>query len=277
MAPVPYSQNVRLDTTHEYRTRNDHFIDATRTPACDHCAYFKGFVHRSIHEPADNDRLLVKRYNNLARGPRSLHNIAVEEERIEARDHADYMAWSRSRYTSAAAAVAADATHETEKAVVSNGLYAKESDTLTTWIEESTKEELLSWIERNGNEKDDIEALRHEGIFDLRKYMMHRRTKKPASKAKAQKSTATTQHTSSPAHNKTPDPRADATARRIQAYTSVKPPQAARRQREELTRWYDAMKTPLLKDELRKRGVKPVPSRKVDVIALLVENDKKGV
>ncbi|KAF9694420.1 hypothetical protein EKO04_007670 [Ascochyta lentis] len=279
MAPLRPTQNVRLDASNQHHTLNEHFTNTTRVPACDHCIYFRGFVYRALHKPTDLEKLLTVRHNNLTRGPRSLHSIAIEEELIEARDHAKYLAWWRSRHPITAAA----AIHEAEKAARNLGLYATESDTLTSWIEGSTKEELLSWLERNGNEEDDMETLRHEGIFDLREYVTTRRSGMKAQKARAKKCTATTSTaepsplTKSSTTIKKPDSRTDIITQRVQAHASVKPPQAALRQREELTRRYDSMKTPLLKDELRQRGIRPVPSRKANVITLLVEDDKKRV
>ncbi|KZM25518.1 uncharacterized protein EKO05_0008942 [Ascochyta rabiei] len=273
MAPLPHSQNFHPKAADRHRTLNEHFTDTTRVPACDHCTYFKRFVYRSLHEPTDSNQILIRQHN-LARGPRSLHSIAVEEERIESREHQNYMDWSRSRHTVAAAA----ANEGAETAVEGMDLYAEESDIATSWVEGSTKEELLAWLERNGNERDDMETLQHGSVFDLREYMMHRRSNETASMVNVQQSIATAQLPSSspPLLVKTPEPRATLLRQRIKAHTSVKPPQAALREPEELTRWYNALKVPLLKDELHQRGIKPVPSKKSNIVALLVEDDTKG-
>ena len=71
-----------------------------------------------------------------------------------------------------AAASAAVETKGADMMAKSVGLYAEQSDTLTQWIESSTKEELLAWLGWNGNDGDNLDSLHQEGIFDLREYIL---------------------------------------------------------------------------------------------------------
>jgi hypothetical protein len=271
MAPSTNIHTKLSNPTRQHLPLPTHFTPTSRTPSCDHCTYFKGTVYRSLHPPTDPDQLLLTRHNNLAQGPRSLLNIALLEEAIEAREHNKYMAWSRSLH--AAAEVEAAAVKEAEKAAQKQGVYARPSDTLTGWIEGSTKEELLAWLERNGDSKDDMEVLRFEGIFDLREYILHRR--RGQRETLSAKKVIIAEQKVMKEGKKKGDPHRDVTAQRLRDHTSVKPPQAALREREELARWYDSKKAPELKDEIRLRGIRPVPGRKADMVVVLVEDDKK--
>ncbi|KAL1605464.1 hypothetical protein SLS59_003266 [Nothophoma quercina] len=104
----------------------------------------------------------------MADGPRSLLRVAIEEETVERREQTKYTAWIRSM----AAASAAVETKGADMMAKSVGLYAEQSDTLTQWIESSTKEELLAWLGWNGNDGDNLDSLHQEGIFDLREYIL---------------------------------------------------------------------------------------------------------
>lgn len=44
--------------------------------------------------------------------------------------------------------------------------------------------------------------------------------------------------------------------------------------RELVQEWYEEKKAPELKAEVSWRGIKPLPSRKADLVAVLVEDDK---
>ncbi|KAF2627214.1 hypothetical protein BU25DRAFT_469657 [Macroventuria anomochaeta] len=278
IAPFNSSHNMRPEA-YRHHPNDPHFIHTERVPACDHCIYFKGIVYRSLaRQHLTSDDLLVTRYDKMANEPRSLQSVALKEEAIERREHAKYVAWSRSL---AAVSIEAQA-REAEKMAKSVGLYTVASDTLMQWIDTSTKEELLAWLEKNGDERDNMDTLRHEGIFDLREYFLNRCDAKRAIRKKAtKKSPAKAKDLSVRADStqpvvKKPDPRRDAIEQRLQAHKSLKPPQAALRERDELRRWYDSKKAHDLKDELRERGIRPVPSKKVDMIVLLVEDDKNG-
>lgn len=74
-----------------------------------------------------------------------------------------------------------------------------------------------------------------------------------------------------------PKAQREKTERRLKAHKSLKPPQAALRERDELRRWYDSKTASALQDELRKREIKFVWGRKAEWIQLLVEDDKKVI
>lgn len=267
MAALHSTHDMHPDSHQHHCSLGGHLIPTTRTPACDHCTYFKGVAYRTQTRLTDPDQGPPKPLER----PRSLLSIALEEEATEKREHAKYLFWSRSTHPIPSVAQ----TLEAKNVAKSLALYTEQSDTLTTWIESSTKEELLAWLSRNGNENDDMDTLRHEGIFDLREYVLHKRSSRAV--PKSQKS-AVAKSTTLPAGEKEmkhTTPRLEALERRLQNHASIKPPQAALRQREELTRWYESMKAPVLKHELRARGVRPVPGRKGDMVIALVEDDKK--
>lgn len=251
-----------------------HFKLNEQVPACDHCTYFKGIVYRvAVRYGLTGENEVTVRQNNMASRPRSLESIALVEEAYEQRYHAKYMEWCKSittRTTATPMRTAGETARET------TALYSEESDTLTRWIESSTKEELLAWFAKHGTEQDDLDNLMHMGIFDLRHYIVERRNAKKTTK----KSVAPPKHGDiSDGTSKLSAAAAKAQAARkalVQKQTSIKPPQAALRQREELRRWYDSKKAPELKEEVRYRGIIPVPKRKHDMIDVLVADDKKG-
>lgn len=109
----------------------------------------------------------------------------------------------------------------------------------------------MASLERNGNEGNDVSALYHEGLFDLREYVANRhmnktlRMTKKIQKVIAAKLTAMSYlrmaQNLHPCHTTRKAihvliPFLDAVAQRPKAHTSMKSSQAALRQREELTR-----------------------------------------
>ncbi len=93
---------MELDSTHNATKTTSippsdvHFADAQRTEACDHCTYFKGIVYRvAVHQDIKGDERLVMRSNNMRTGPQSLESVALKEEAVERREHAEYMAWGQ--------------------------------------------------------------------------------------------------------------------------------------------------------------------------------------
>lgn len=278
MAPFNSTHKTRPDT-HRHHALGPHFTHNDQSRVCDHCTYFKGIVYRSAaRQHLTGDGELVTRYNNTASGPRSLESIAKEEEAVGRREHAKYIGWSRTL----GAGLAAAAAREADKLMTSGDVYAEKSDTLMQWVAGNTKEELLGWLEKRGDEGDNMEELRQKGIFDLREYILNRRNAKKATKKMPPAAEYVSvpananQLSSSSAKTKKPNTRCDATEQRVQAHKSLKPLQAALRAREEPKRWYDSKKAPGLKDELRQRSIRLVPRKKVDMIELLVEDDKKG-
>jgi hypothetical protein len=202
--------HMRLDIQRQHRTFSTHFTHPPRIPACDHCTYFNGIFYRSLsRQHLNNEEELATRHNNLAPGPRFLLSVVLEEVIIEKRSHAQYMAWSRSTQ-----AIDMEAkTHETNKTAKSIMMYSEKSDTLSAWIEGSTKEGLLAWLERNRNEGDDMTTLRQESIFDLRKYIMHRSNNKKLIDTTQQfNCTINASMTASATSRKKGNPRRDATA-----------------------------------------------------------------
>lgn len=277
MAPLGSSYCMRPDERNPYPSE-PHFKDTARACACDHCSYFKGIVYRiAVRQQLTGDEELAVRNKNLAAGPRSLESVALAEEAVEQREHAKYMAYSQSQ----GALRDASSTAALRMKAQNTDLYIEQSDTLTRWIETSTKEELLSWLEKRGNERDDMDELRQEGIFDLRDYILHSRhaqktPKNPKAASHSSRSCAKPSQQSPPPEVKKRNVRAIVAGLRVQAHESLKPPQAALRQREELRRWYDCRKVPDLKDECRQRKIRPVPATKVALVAVLVEDDKKS-
>ncbi|KAH6613871.1 hypothetical protein C7974DRAFT_66085 [Boeremia exigua] len=257
-----------------------HFDDQDRASPCDHCLYFKGIVHRcAVRQNLTGEDEQVTRRNNLMQGPRSLESIALAEEAIEQREHARFMSWSRSR---AAITNVPPPKYPRNKAKGVNH-FAGESDTAEKWLNNSTKEELIAWLEKRNNPQDNMDELRRAGIFDLREHILHRNTAQPTRKPSTAYPIAApvrAEHndtaTASPQDKKSSSQK-NVFDQRIQAHKSLKPPQAALRQREELRRWYAQSKAPELRDELRQRGIKPMHKIKVDLIEMLVEDDKKEV
>lgn len=275
MAPFQYSRNSRPDVG-RHCPHDAHFTHAGRVPGCNHCTYFKGIVYHSIsRRQLSGDDEATVRHDNMTKQPRSLLSVALEEEAIEKREHTKYMAWSKSLVD----VVATSQSRSVNETARSTGLNATESNTLRRWIEGSTKDQLLAWLERNGDESDDMSILLREGIFDLREYMMNKRNRKKVAKVQktpaARSDRASADLTKPSSCTKSGGPHRDTIEQRLQAHRSLKPPQAALRERDELRRWYDSKRAPELKDELRHRGIRPVPSKKVDLVRSLVEDDKK--
>lgn len=256
-----------------------HLSDAPRDFACDHCTYFKGVVYRAaIRQQLTGDEELVVRSNNMVSGPRSLESIALAEEEIEMREQAEYMAFCQSRTAINDVLL----TNTSMKAAKKTSSYSEPSNTLAQWLETSTKEELLSWLEKRNNTRDDMDKLRQAGIFDLRDYILHSRHARPTPKKSAAPSRKSSADAATTGQSCIPElmkqsAQSIACGLRLQAHKSLKPPQAALRQREELRKWYECRKAPELKDECRQRGLRPLPAKKAAMVEALVEDDKKGV
>jgi hypothetical protein len=231
--------------------------------------YFKGVIYRlHVQSRHIGDDRAVMRYNSMSKGLRSFESVAAQEAVIEKRRHAKHLAWCRSTQN------VGDAVQpeRTETTIDGEDLYNDCSDTLTLWLESSTKEE-LSFLKNRDKKDYAMDELRQEGIFDLREYIRGHRSRKASPK----KAVATGSHVSASGAVKKPNAQREVFEPRRQAHKSLKAPQAALREREELRRWYDSKKALAWHDELRKRGIRPVPGRKVDMVQLLVEDDKRVV
>lgn len=249
------------------RPKTSHFTSSDRAAACDHCTFFKGIVHRSHAQRRLGDDTLTTRSNNMLEEPRSLESIALQEAVIEKRDHAKYMKWSQARVNANLSAE----RKEGDGTEISTDKYTEQSDTLAQWLEHSTKEELLSFLRSRNDDNDNMDDLMYEGAIDLREYILGNRNAKKTPK----NAIATVSHIAASGAVKKPNAHREKTEQRLQAHKSLKPPQAALRDREELRRWYYSKQAPALQDELRKRGIKPARGRKADMINRLVEDDKK--
>jgi hypothetical protein len=156
--------------------------------------------------------------------------------------------------------------------------HAEQSKTLTQWLGQSRKAELLSLLR---NRTDNLDKLTQEGAIDLREYILASpdATKEPKRTQKktvvAAKNVTATHVAASGAVKKWNV--GEVTERRLQTHKSSKPPQAVLRERDELRSWHDSKTTPALKDELRKRVIRFVRGRKADSVQLLVDDDRKAV
>jgi hypothetical protein len=131
----------------------------------------------------------------------------------------------------------------------------------------------MTWLRNQGSntDADDFSNLRFLSVLDIRNCILSGRyTNRKARNGKGKK------RASSASEEENDEP-----IRKIAKKTAtdvgkmlLRPAGAAQNSREALQEWYEGKKAPELKAEVSRRGIKPVPSRKVDLVALLVDDDE---
>jgi hypothetical protein len=265
------SKKVQLNLEdEEERNRHKHFRHTGKGGVCDHCTYFKGIVWRTLsrRDPVNLDGLrsgiAINTYTEGALlAPRSLESVALEEEAIERAQHDAYTKWCASRIISVV-----DIRVKKPKAAYAADIV---SSTLRDFINTSSKDDLLHWLRtRDSNTKgDDFSNLQFLSVLGIRDYILSGRYTNCKS-GKGKKRT----DSNSEAEDNEPVRKITKKVRVGVSNVLLKPAGAARTSREVLQDWYEGKMAPELRAEVSRRRIKPVPSRKADLVAVLVDDDE---
>jgi hypothetical protein len=180
-----------------------------------------------------------------ARVPRSLEPIAIEEEKISKAQHAKYLHWCSTSQP---------------KAPIDPGLARKSkrkyaADTESTYLHDTlnsmNKDQLIAWLKQKNQDVDseDIRDMQYQSMEEIREYIIKMRgTVVPQTKK----------------------------AKLSDGKVLKAPSDVVIRVKQALAALYKESKAPELKAEVSRRGLRPVPTKKADMVKVLVRNDLKG-
>jgi hypothetical protein len=273
---APADDNFDSEAEAKRESLHAHFKHQGVQEPCDHCIYSKGVVWDALSKPPeakpikaaaaeDEDEIVPEPAGRI---PRSLESVAIEEDIREKKQHPKYMRWC-----------------DTERAKVPiDTLLARKrkyaADTPSTAVVDilnsMSKEQMISWLKKKrdgdsikenkaledsqrhaiGKEKenkntedtqdevnDEIDDMQYQSMDDIRAYILRTRGQVP--QAEPQKKKAKTL---------------------LRALKNVADRKA----------WYEKNKAPELKAEVTRRGIKPVLSKKANMVEVLVRDDLRG-
>jgi hypothetical protein len=223
---------------------------------CDHCIYFKGIAWRVLNSHREDptkaplpDTATIEGEEPAADIParvrRSLESIAIEEEKTSKAQQEKYLHWCE---TSQA------------KVPIEPGLARKPkrkyaADTESTYLHNTlnsmNKDQLIAWRKQKNQDVDseDIRDMQYQSMEEIREHIIKTRGTVVPQTKKAKLS--------------------DGKVLKAPSGVVIWGKQA-------LAAWYEKNKAPELKAEVSRRGLWPVPTKKADMVEVLVRHNLKG-